>query len=520
MKLVTIAEMQAAERESGVPESQLMENAGQACADAIGRVFGGVSGKRVLVLVGPGNNGGDGLVAARHLDEWGARVQVYLLKPRPLDDEVFRAVEERRLTVIPAEIDAEASFGGLESALGAIDLVVDALLGTGASRPIEGLLAEVLRRLAIVRERANPPALVAVDLPSGVNPDTGVVDPATVPADLTVTFQWAKAGLVMLPASQFTGRLEVVDIGIPDDWDRRIKTELMTVAWARALLPERPAGAHKGTFGRAVVIAGSERYVGAAHLATIAALRSGAGLATLACGRSIYPLLAARLVEPTFFPLSDEGGHLTGRSAGELTELLDQGIESLLVGPGLGANDSVRDFIATLLKQAAEHKLPALIIDADGLNNLAAQPEWPSLIGVPAVLTPHPGEMSRLSGLSIAEIEANRLAVTRRFAAEWGCVVVLKGANTVVAGPDDRALVSPFANPALASGGTGDVLAGTIAGLAAQGIDVFEASGLGVYLHGLAGDRVREAIGDAGLLAGDLLPELPLAIKQLRELPA
>ena len=518
MKLATTAEMRAAEKGCGLPVSQLMRNAGLAAAEAIGRNLGPISGKRVLVLVGPGNNGGDGLVAARHLDEWGARVQVYLTKPRPLEDEVFRAIEERKLSVITAESDIAASFQGLEKALAGCDLVVDALLGTGTSRPIEGVLTEILHRLAVAREREKPPELVAVDLPSGVNPDTGAADPATVAADLTVALQWAKPGLVILPASRFTGRLEVVDIGIPPEWEARLTTRLMTDAWAAALLPARPPDAHKGTFGRAVVIAGSERYVGAAHLSSLAALRVGSGLATLACGRSIYLLLAARLVEPTFFPLSEEDGGLSGRSAGELAELFEQSVESVLVGPGLGANDRVRQFLQSLLKLTAEHKLPTLVIDADGLNNLAAEPEWPSLLGVPAVLTPHPGEMSRLSGLSIGEIEADRLAICRRFAEQWRSVVVLKGANTVVADADGQALISPFANPALASGGTGDVLAGTITGLAAQGLQPFAAAGLGVYLHGLAAERVRSQLGDAGLLAGDLLPELPRAIKQLREL--
>jgi hydroxyethylthiazole kinase-like uncharacterized protein yjeF len=518
VKLVNVAQMQAAEKASGAPVPQLMENAGLAAAQEGWLMLGEVAERRIVVLVGPGNNGGDGLVAARHLREWGGQVSAYLLTPRDeKKDEVYAAALKAGVAMANGDDDSKKGYEALDGMLTGADLVIDALLGTGRARPIEGTMADVLERLRLVRGANLPPRLLAVDLPTGLDADTGAVDERCVAADESVTFAWSKPGLHVLPGSRAAGRVEVVDIGIPKSLESDEWTELMTSRWARTALPERPAGAHKGTFGRALVVAGSPQYVGAAYLACMGGLRVGAGLVTLACARTVYPILASKLTEATFEPLPDEEGYLTAEGAHAVGQALEsgRGFEAALVGPGLGQQAYVRAFMSSLLPRLAGEGLRGVVIDADGLNNLSQVEGWWKELKAPAIVTPHPGELSRLTGLSVEEIAADRLAVARKWAAEWGVTVVLKGANTVVASPEDRARLSPFANPGLASGGTGDVLAGAIVGLLAQGVEPYEAASLGVYLHGLAGERAREEVGVAGMVASDLLPELPRAIKDL-----
>ncbi|MCH7835718.1 MAG: NAD(P)H-hydrate dehydratase [Chloroflexi bacterium] len=545
MKLVTVAEMQEAEKGAGVPVGQLMENAGLAVAQEAWLLLGEVAERRIVVLAGPGNNGGDGLVAARHLREWGARVSVYLLKRRDKKDAVFAPLLKAEVPATTAEEDAKQGYKRLEELLVEADLVIDALLGTGSARPIEGALAEVLERLRAARGRTLPPRLLAVDMPTGVDADTGAADPRCVAADATVALAWSKVGLHVLPGAQLAGRVEVVEIGIPKETESEQWTELMTARWARSALPERPPGAHKGTFGRVLVVAGSPRYIGAAVLSCMGGLRAGAGLVTLACASTLYPIFAAKLTEATFEPLPDEEGYLTAEGAHAVGQALGGGYDSLLVGPGLGQEGYVHAFMRSLLPRlkadtpstGSGQGLRGVVIDADGLNNLSEVEGWWKDISAPTVVTPHPGELSRLTGLPMEEIQSDRLAVARKCAAEWGVTVVLKGANTVVAAPDPdghgvRARLSPFANPGLASAGTGDVLAGAIAGLLAQGpstrsassgqagsgqgLEPYEAASLGVYLHGLAGERVRAELGSAGMVASDLLPALPRAMKELR----
>jgi hydroxyethylthiazole kinase-like uncharacterized protein yjeF len=515
VKLVTVAEMREAEARSGVPIPQLMENAGLAVAQEVWLLLGEVMERRVLVLVGPGNNGGDGLVAARHLHDWGAKVHVYLLAPRREDDPVFAEVVKRQVPITLAQDDAQEGFSSLEEALSQTEVIIDAILGTGRARPIEGEWAEVLDRLAKARRRPLAPRLIAVDLPTGVDADTGAADPHAVAADVTVTFQWSKVGLHQLPGSQLAGRVEVVDIGIPASLEEGLSTELMDRRWAQSLLPQRPPGAHKGTFGRVLVVGGSPHYIGAPRLAAMGALRVGAGLVTIACGQSVQPLVAAGISEPTFLPLPEHDGQVSAHAVSPVLEAVGQGCQALVVGPGMGRGGYVQGFLGELLHTLRAHHL-TLVLDADGLNNLASLQDWPKRLPENTILTPHPGEMSRLCGLPVEEVQADRVRVARHYACRWGAVVVLKGAHTVVAMPQGLVRISPFVNPGLASGGTGDVLAGAIGGLAAQGLNPWDAASLGVYLHGLAGELVREELGEAGVVASDLLLALPRAIKSLR----
>ena len=563
MKIVTVEEMRRIERaadESGHSYVTMMENAGRAVAEACQQMH--LDEERVLILIGPGNNGGDGLVAGRYLREAGARVTCYVWKRRVEGDENFRLVEELGIPVIWAEEDEELT--ALRKLAAEVEVIVDALLGTGVSRPIEGLLKEILSVVCeeVTRRRnerpsepllvpsaptlappSNRPFVVAVDVPSGLNCDSGAVDPATLPADLTVTFGFPKRGQFRFPGAEAVGRLVVADIGIPPALADDVRLEAITPAMVQSLLPARPLGAHKGTFGRALIVAGSANYTGAAGLAGAAATRVGTGLVTLAVASSLHPILAAKVSETTFLLLPHDMGSLVPDALRILAEHLPN-CQALLVGPGLGRERETVAFVHELLgvepggrrerigfRPAVEGKreeeeestpqitLPPTVIDADGLNALAEAPRWWKRLPLGNVLTPHPGEMARLVGRTVADVEADRVSVAQEAAARWGQVVVLKGAYTVVAEPEGRTVINPFANPGLATAGSGDVLAGAIVGFLAQGLAPFAAAAMGVYLHGLAGELVRSELGVAGMVAGDLLPALPRALRRINQKP-
>jgi len=295
-----------------------------------------------------------------------------------------------------------------------------------------------------------------------------------------------------------------------------VEVELITDAWARTTLPQRPLQANKGTFGRVLVIAGSINYIGAAYLACNGALRVGAGLVTLATGASLQPILASKLTEVTYLPLPESQPGIISAQAAQLTRQQFENYNVLLMGCGLGQSQSTATFLKSILLRA-KRPVPLPVLDADALNILAKIPDWWRQLTSDAVLTPHPGETSRLAGISVNEVQSDRVGTARRLAGTWHKTVVLKGAYTVVAAPDGRVRISPFANPGLASAGTGDVLTGAIAGLAAQGVPPFDAAALGVCLHARAGEMVKGILGDAGMVATDLLTALPLVIKQLKE---
>jgi len=461
--------------------------------------------------IGPGNNGGDGLVAARYLHDWGARVSLYLCSQRPPDDSNLELVQERGITCVEAAQDKNLK--QFDDLLASATCVIDALLGTGKMRPLEGIFRQVLDKVGKVKKNHNL-YVAAVDLPSGLDADSGAVDPACLYADMTVTLAFPKLGLFGFPGAERVGKLKIADIGIPEHLADLVMTELITSDWAKTTLPERPLNANKGSFGRVLVAAGSINYIGAAYLACNGALRVGAGLVTLATATSLQPILASKLTEVTYLPLPEsQPGSISAEAAELVTQQFGQ-YNVLLLGCGLGQNPSAVEFVSSLL---FGKDVPSLVLDADALNILANIPDWWQQLPNEAILTPHPGEMARLCGLSVEEVQADRSGVARRFAAEWHKTIVLKGAHTVIAAPDGFCRISPFANPGLASAGTGDVLAGAIAGLLAQGLSLFNAGSLGVYLHGEAGEMIRNMLGDAGMMATDLLPALPVVIKQLKE---
>ena len=515
MKIVTVEEMRRIEERcvnQGISMDTLMENAGLAVARKARERLEVVRKAPILVLVGPGNNGGDGLVAARQLWEWGTDVAAYLALPRGENPSRHTLLPDAGPYVVRSEDDT--SFEQLDELLGRATLVIDALLGTGRSRPIEGALAGVLSRLAKARAERPRIKLVALDLPTGLNADTGEADPLCPTADFTVALGYPKMGHFAFPGAERVGRLEVVDIGIPQSLAGDVPQELITPQRVRDALPRRPQNAHKGTFGRALVIAGSPRYIGAAYLACKGAARAGAGLVTLAAPESLIPVFASKLTEATFLPLPERDGELSPE-ASELVLSEAPGYQALLAGCGLGRSPDTSAFLRQTLF-TRRYAGPPMVLDADALNILSTTPEWWLQLRNEAVVTPHPGEMSRLTGIEASQINSDRLGMARRYAAQWNRVVTLKGAYTAVSSPDGGVLVSPFANPGLASAGTGDVLAGVIAGLIAQGATPLDAAVCGVYLHGAAGERVRADLGETGMVAGDLLPQLPRAIRDLK----
>ena len=485
----------------GVPGELLMECAGRLVAAFAESERAAAA--RVLVLCGPGSNGGDGLVAARQLHLRDVPVLVVLVADRAkLRGDAARNLERAERAGVPF------AGPGWEPKPG--DAIVDALFGTGLARAPEGDAAEAIRCANEARPRCR---VLAVDLPSGLDADTGQALGPCIEADLTVTLGLPKLGLTLEPGRSRAGRIWVGRIGIADEAPGvELKTTLLTRRGAGALLPARPTHGHKGTFGHVLVVAGSRGKTGAAVLAAAGAARSGAGLVTIACPASVQPEIAAQLSEAMTAPLEGGAdGELAAGAERALAELA-RGRSAAAVGPGLGRGEGVRS--------ALRRALPALdlplVLDADGLVAFADAPELLRERSAPTVLTPHPGEAALLLGSTADALNRDRVAAARELAERTGAVAVLKGAATVVAAPGGRMCVNPTGGPTLATGGTGDVLAGAISGLLAQGLDAFDAASLGVYLHGLAGDLLAGSVGPAGALAGEVARQLPRAAALLR----
>ena len=524
VKVVTAAQMAAIEQASeraGVSTDTLMENAGLAVAQAAREELGGAAGVRAAVLVGPGNNGADGLVAARHLRRWGADVICCLLTQRPESDPKLDLAREYGV-----DIQHFPNGDALERLLRRSRVVIDAVLGTGRSRPLSGpvrdamLLLQNLTRHSLENSNPNqPPLLLALDLPTGLNADTGEVDPACPHFDATLALGYPKAGLLRFPGAERAGRLRVLDIGVPSGLpeEQSVDLEMLTPRWAASHLPPRPLDSHKGTYGHALVVAGSRHYSGAAWLASQASVRTGAGLTTLASPESVYPVAAAKGAEAIHLPLPEDEHGRIHPSAAAVIRASERRFTAALAGCGMGWSEGCTEFLRRLLRET-HGRLAGLpiLIDADGLNNLSSIEDWHRQVNSPLVLTPHPGEMSTLTGIPVGHIQSDREGVAREWAGRWNVTLVLKGAHTVIASPREPVRIAPFANPGLATGGTGDVLSGVIVSLLAQGLLPPAAAAVGVYLHAAAGQSVTDRLGQAGLAASDLLDALPPAIAALR----
>ena len=534
MKLVTVTEMKRIEKqanEGGLSYEQMMINAGLGLAAMVTKTYGQLE-KTAVGLVGPGNNGGDTLVALSALARHGWQTCAWLVKPRAASDTLVKTLKQVGGTIVVSNEDQDNA--QLTGWLAKASVLLDGILGTGVKLPLKPEIAEVLKAVAACKSKAH---VVAVDCPSGVDCDSGEVAAEALPAELTVCMAAVKTGLLRFPAFGLVGRLETVDIGLPkklESWES-VSAEVVTGDQVKSLLPKRAPDSHKGTFGKAVICAGSINYCGAALLAGRAAYRVGTGLVKMAVPGPLHPILAGQLPEATWIILPHDGGVISWEAADVLKANLE-GADALMLGSGWGTEKTTGEFLGSLIGDSRDSKsrplgfvadqsqtkghaglLPPMVVDADGLKLLAGLKDWWEAVRKNSmVLTPHPGEMSILTGKKIEEIQANRMEVAVEYAKNWQQVVVLKGAFTVIAEPTGRACVIPVATSALAKAGTGDVLAGTITGYLAQGLAPYEAAVAGAWIHAQAGLTAAQQIGtEASVLAGNVIEAMPAVIGRL-----
>ncbi len=514
MKILTAAQMQALDRrtiaEAGIPGLTLMERAGTHTASLVSDHLGADRSGAVTLLCGKGNNGGDGLVTARRLAKEGVKVRVVMLNdPAELRGDAktmwqrWKKLPASRASVIAPDRQR------LDALLTDSRLLVDALLGTGLAHEVTGAY-----RSAIEAMNACGRPIVAVDLPSGIHADTGAVMGAAVRASATMTFGHPKLGLVTGAGIDHSGRLHVGDIGIPQSFSDQVATalSLLTESDMARLVPDRRVSAHKGTFGHAAIIAGSVGKTGAAALAAKAALRVGAGLVSVATPAGVNATLEAKLLEAMTAPMPDTKAHTLARSGLDRLLTFVSSRTAAAIGPGLSTHPETVDLVQTLLPRLDK----PTVVDADALNALAGKPHLLGESKAPLVLTPHPGEMARLVEEATPQsINADRVGSASRMATTRRVIVIVKGARTVIARPDGQIAICPTGNAGMATAGTGDVLTGMVAGLLAQRVEPWDAACLGVYLHGLAGDVAAADMGQAGMIAGDLLERIPRALARL-----
>lgn len=512
MKLVTAKEMKAldvqAQNDYAMPGILLMDNAAQAVAEAVHEALTALEGERVVIFCGGGNNGGDGLGAARWLQSYGVSVRAFVVGAALDAVQGDAAMELAMFTKAGGRVEAlstEDDWVLAELAASKADVLVDALLGTGFHGELEG---DVLRACELLNKSEK--YILAVDVPTGVNADNGAVSENAVRADHTVTMALVKTGLLLYPGREYCGDIELADISMPVKLVEEYQSDKyrLTDEIVRELLPLRKANAHKGDAGRVVICAGSPGYTGAAALASDAAVKAGAGLVSLYTPLSSRDVLAIKLTEVMVHGLLERMPGILGGGAASDVASSAEAADVLAIGPGLGTSESTQEAVRTILQKITT----PVVIDADALTALAGHTEILAAMQAQKVLTPHPGEMARLTGLEIAEIEADRINIAKKYAEEWQAIVVLKGAPTVIGCPNGTVYVNSTGNSSLATGGSGDVLTGIIAGLAAQEISLQEAAICGVYLHGLAAELTGI---DIGLAAGELAALLPQAREQV-----
>ncbi len=516
MQLATAEQMRLCDRLAierfGISGAELMENAGLGTVECMARRYGPFSGKVISVFVGPGNNGGDGLVIARHLFQRGARPRVVLLVAgeRVSGDAGLNLKAVQQLPIPLVSVLTERALREAETELAQSELVVDAIFGTGLTREVSGHFAATIRR---INEFSCP--VVAVDVPSGLNSDTGEKLGVAVRAALTCTYGLAKPGIVTESGRELAGVVEVLDIGIPPEAVQQagVSMELLEGQEVAGWLPRRRAADHKGTCGHLLVVAGSEGKTGAALLTAHGALRSGVGLVSLCVPALLNPIFEAALPEAMTIPLPVSPTAPLLADYQIVAEALVRK-QAMVLGPGIGTAAGTALLVKRLYREVA---LP-MVVDADALNILATETALLGNPTAPRILTPHPGEMARLLGVSTATVQDDRRGSAQALAREYGVWVVLKGSGTVIAAPDGALAINPTGNPGMAAGGMGDVLAGCIGGLLCQGLAPWQAACLGVYVHGLAGDLLAREFGvQFGFLASELAAALPRAFRQLLE---
>lgn len=510
MKIASVTQMrqldESAIHEYGIPAMILMENAGIAVYDVIARFYG-VAGKRFVVFCGSGHNGGDGFAVARKLHSSRGQVQAVCLGSSAHFDELVQAqVRMVELAEIPIIWVDEKNLAELQPLVEQADVVVDALLGTGLSRPVSGKYQQVIAMI-----NASDKAVVSVDIPSGIHGDTGQVMGVAVRARHTITFGLPKTGNLIYPGFDNGGQLHVSHISFPPQNilrpDIRVETSPLPI-W-----PERPGNAHKGSCGKVLLIAGAANYQGAPTFAAMSFLRAGGGLSYLATPRSVAPFIAAVGHEIVLMPQSETTTGSLARS--NLDALLTQAktVDMVVLGPGVSLHPETQELVRELVRLLDT----PLLIDGDGLSAVAAAPELLGQRQAPTVLTPHPGEMARLLAVPVSQVSADRMDCLRQGLERWGVHVILKGAHSLIGQPDGRIFVNLSGNAGMATAGSGDVLTGTIAAMfAAAHFDFSTAVRTGVFLHGLAGDLAAGQLGPEGVIASDILAHLPAAIQHYR----
>ncbi|MDX9871327.1 MAG: NAD(P)H-hydrate dehydratase [Clostridia bacterium] len=516
MRLITGSEMRKLEKwaiqEYGVPSLLLMENAGGAVVRKAEKILGELSGRQIIVLAGKGNNGGDALVAARRLAEMSAEVRLFLLFPpeafSPDALENWHLVEKQGLKW--HILNDENSFYLFKLRLNQCDLVIDGIFGTGFRGKPEQKICRVIHAV-----NESKPSVLAIDTPSGLEADTGRIEDCCIRADDTVTFTWIKRGLVVFPGKEYAGRLEVAGISLPREAIAELKREeyYVNFDFVRGILPPLNWQGHKNSFGHVLVIAGSAGMTGAAHFASKAAFRAGAGMVTACLPYSLAASFDAVFPEVITRGVAETDQQSIDAEAWPVIRQQLKNRQAIVFGPGLSATESVRAILEKLVEEAEA----PLVIDADGLNVLALNPEILQNAKAPVILTPHPGEMARLLGISTEDVQQDRVSAAVLAAESLQAIVVLKGAATVTALPEGTAYINSTGCPALATAGTGDILAGLISGFIAQGVSPAQAAYLGVYVHGLAGDLAAAKLGMRGVMATDVLEMLPYALRSIEE---
>lgn len=514
MHLVSANEMREMDRRTiedfGVPGRVLMENAGREATRILCDQFPDIINNRVGVIAGRGNNGGDGFVIARYLAQKNIDVTVYILAERSM----VKGDAAANLNLLPSlnvpiiEVQNEEAFSAYETSMRHQSIWVDAILGTGLKSEVRGHYKKVIEFI----NRQNKPVL-AVDIPSGLNSDTGQLCGACIRAHTTVTFAFAKSGHLIYPGADFTGNLEIVDIGIPPHISKKVspRQHLLTPDLIRNSFIPRAKDAHKGNTGHLLVIAGSPGKTGAAAMTAMSALRIGAGLVTLGIPKGLSPVLETQVLEAMTYPLAETVDGMLDESSFDAISKLLADKKCLALGPGIGTSVETKNLVHRIIQEIEK----PMVIDADGLNNLVGHTSILKTIRAPIVLTPHPGEMARLIDRTIGDIQKDRISCARDAAETLHAHVVLKGARTIIAHPDGNVFINPTGNPGMASGGMGDVLTGIIAGLIAQGYSPQSATHTGVYLHGAAADDLAIHRGPFGFLATEVMNAIPEQISKL-----
>jgi NAD(P)H-hydrate epimerase len=519
LKVATSGEMRACDqiaiKQFGIPGIVLMENASRGVVDVIEREFGDVRNKSIFVFCGKGNNGGDGLAVARHLFNRGGCVSIFLIGSKKelrgdaktnieIVERITEGIQEGHIFEL-REVLRKAQVGRLTRP----DMIIDALLGTGMKGSVQGILKDIIQWINECQVHT-----VSVDVPSGVDSDTGEVGDVAVKADVTVTAALLKRGLLFGEGRVHSGKVYIADIGAPRFVldSHRIRTQLIEPEDILARIPERPFDAHKHTCGKVFVLAGSRGLTGAAAMCSESALRAGAGAVILGIPASLNPILETKLTEVMTVPLADTSDGAVSQKA--FSAIIDyvSWADVLLIGPGLSRNKETQRLVLDLIPKIDK----PTVIDADGLNALAEDPNVLKKTRASIILTPHCGELSRMIKLSGREIELNRVETARRVAAEYNVVVILKGAPTVVARPGGDVFINSTGNPGMATAGAGDVLAGVVVALLGQKLNALDASMAGVYLHGLAGDIAKENLGAMSLISTDIMRCLPSALMRLK----